>query len=275
MPDAIQLAAQWAAGEFAGGLAQALEAMSGSRPEHKVEPATSAPASEFRWSQPMSSLPTGFYVGSTDTDVLAVGQNVMLAAGIEDSSPEELRSTFQEVLGQAFSLLGRGITSRLKREVTPADGQTVPDLPADLLWAAVKVILDGKPICIYLGIPRATAEQFIEPVPLAAAAAASASPARPVVPSPAPSSDSRTFDLLLDVELPVSVSFGHAQLPLKDVLKLTTGSIVELSRAVVEPVDIVVNNCVIAKGEVVVVEGNFGVRIQHVVSRSERLRTLQ
>ena len=139
----------------------------------------------------------------------------------------------------------------------------------------MKVILDGKPICIYLGIPRATAEQFIEPVPLAAAAAASASPARPVVPSPAPSSDSRTFDLLLDVELPVSVSFGHAQLPLKDVLKLTTGSIVELSRAVVEPVDIVVNNCVIAKGEVVVVEGNFGVRIQHVVSRSERLRTLQ
>jgi flagellar motor switch protein FliN/FliY len=71
------------------------------------------------------------------------------------------------------------------------------------------------------------------------------------------------------------VSFGHAHLPLKDVLKLTTGSIVELSRAVVEPVDVVVNNCVIAKGEVVVVEGNFGIRIQHVVSRSERLRTLQ
>jgi flagellar motor switch protein FliN/FliY len=85
----------------------------------------------------------------------------------------------------------------------------------------------------------------------------------------------RTFDLLLDVELPVSVSFGHAQVLLKDVLKLTTGSIVELDRAIVESVDVVVNNCVIARGEVVVVEGNFGVRIQKVVSREERVRTLR
>jgi flagellar motor switch protein FliN/FliY len=82
------------------------------------------------------------------------------------------------------------------------------------------------------------------------------------------------IDLLLDVELPVSVSFGRAQLQLKDVIKLTTGSIVELNRAVSEPVDVIVNNCVIARGEVVVVEGNFGVRIRQVISRQERLRTL-
>jgi flagellar motor switch protein FliN len=87
---------------------------------------------------------------------------------------------------------------------------------------------------------------------------------------------SKTFELLLDVELPVSVSFGRAQVPLKDVLKLTTGSIVELNRAVSEPVEVIVNNCVIARGVVVVVvvEGNFGVRIQEVISRQERLRTL-
>ena len=85
---------------------------------------------------------------------------------------------------------------------------------------------------------------------------------------------SKTFELLLDVELPVSVSFGRANVALKDVLKLTTGSIVELNRSIVEPVEVIVNNCVVARGEVVVIEGNFGVRIQHVVSRQERLRTL-
>ena len=85
---------------------------------------------------------------------------------------------------------------------------------------------------------------------------------------------SRTFDLLLDVELPVSVSFGRAQVQLKDVFKLTTGSIIELNRSIAEPVEVIVNNCVIARGEVVVVEGNFGVRIQQVISRQERLRTL-
>lgn len=85
----------------------------------------------------------------------------------------------------------------------------------------------------------------------------------------------RTLELLMEVEMPVSVSFGRAQLPLKDVLKLTTGSIIELNRTVDEPVEIIVNNCVIARGEVVVVEGNYGVRIQQIVSRQERLRTLK
>jgi flagellar motor switch protein FliN/FliY len=49
---------------------------------------------------------------------------------------------------------------------------------------------------------------------------------------------------------------------------------VELNRSITEPVEVIVNNCVIARGEVVVVDGNFGVRIQHVISRQERLRTL-
>ena len=85
----------------------------------------------------------------------------------------------------------------------------------------------------------------------------------------------RTLDLLMEVELPVSVSFGRAQLPLRDVLKLTSGSIVELNRTISDPVEIIVNNCVIARGEVVVVEGNYGVRIHQVISREERLRTLK
>jgi flagellar motor switch protein FliN/FliY len=84
-----------------------------------------------------------------------------------------------------------------------------------------------------------------------------------------------TMDLLLDVELPVSVSFGKTEIPMKDVLKLTTGSIVELNRGVNEPVEVLVNHCLIARGEVVVVEGNYGVRIQQIISRSDRLRSVR
>jgi flagellar motor switch protein FliN/FliY len=84
-----------------------------------------------------------------------------------------------------------------------------------------------------------------------------------------------TMDLLLDVELPVSVSFGKTEIPMKDVLKLTTGSIVELNRGVNEPVEVLVNHCLIARGEVVVVEGNYGVRIQQIVSRTDRLRSVR
>ncbi len=80
-----------------------------------------------------------------------------------------------------------------------------------------------------------------------------------------------TLGLLLDVELPVSVSFGKAQIPLQQVLRWTTGSIVELECGVNEPVEVVVNNCVIARGEVVVVDGNYGVRVQQIVSRAQRM----
>jgi flagellar motor switch protein FliN/FliY len=83
------------------------------------------------------------------------------------------------------------------------------------------------------------------------------------------------MDVLLDVELTVSLSFGRTQLPIKDVLRLTTGSIVELNRSLNEPVDVVVNNCVVARGEVVVVEGNYGVRIHQIVSRQDRLRSVR
>jgi flagellar motor switch protein FliN/FliY len=85
----------------------------------------------------------------------------------------------------------------------------------------------------------------------------------------------RTLDLLMDVDLPVSISFGRTQISLRDVLKLTTGSIVELNRGVNDQVEVLVNHCLVARGEVVVVEGNYGVRIQEIVSRQDRLRSLR
>jgi flagellar motor switch protein FliN/FliY len=84
---------------------------------------------------------------------------------------------------------------------------------------------------------------------------------------------SGTFDLLLDVALPVAVSFGRTQLQIREVLKLNSGSIIELNRLVNEPVDVVVNDSVIARGEVVVVDGNYGVRITQIASREDRIRT--
>lgn len=82
------------------------------------------------------------------------------------------------------------------------------------------------------------------------------------------------IDLLLDVELPISVSFGQSEMPLKDVLKLGTGSVIELDKSVNDPVAIIVNQKPIAKGEVVMVDGNYGVRILEVESTADRIRSL-
>lgn len=90
---------------------------------------------------------------------------------------------------------------------------------------------------------------------------------------PKPSS-SWNIDLLLDVELPITVSFGETEMPLRDVLKLGVGSVIELDKSVNDPVTVIVNQKPIAQGEVVMVEGNYGVRILEVESTAERIRSL-
>ncbi|MGE0445002.1 MAG: FliM/FliN family flagellar motor switch protein [Vicinamibacterales bacterium] len=97
----------------------------------------------------------------------------------------------------------------------------------------------------------------------AAAPAASA-------PEPAP-----RLDVLLDIDLPVVVRFGHTDMPLRALTKLGPGSIVDLGRSPDDPVEVLVSNRVVAHGEVVVVGGNYGVRIVDVVSPSERMRSME
>ena len=90
------------------------------------------------------------------------------------------------------------------------------------------------------------------------------------VPESATASGGRK-DFLLDLELPVSVSFGNVHMPLMDVARLGSGSVVELNRTVDEPVQILVNERVVALGEVVVVNGNYGVRIQRISAQKGSL----
>lgn len=75
------------------------------------------------------------------------------------------------------------------------------------------------------------------------------------------------IDRVIDVPLTVTLRFGQREMRLRDVLELTTGSLVELDRQVEEPVDLMLGERVIARGEVVIVDGNYGLRIQQVVER--------
>jgi len=79
----------------------------------------------------------------------------------------------------------------------------------------------------------------------------------------------------LDVELEVTIELGKTNIAIKKVLDLAPGALVELERFAGEPVDLLVNNKVVAKGEVVVIDENFGVRIISLVSPEERIRSLK
>lgn len=80
----------------------------------------------------------------------------------------------------------------------------------------------------------------------------------------------QSLECLTDLELPVAVVLGRAKVRVREALKLTAGSLIELDRRVNDPVEIIVHNVVVARGEVVSVKGNYGVRIQEVSSARER-----
>jgi len=78
--------------------------------------------------------------------------------------------------------------------------------------------------------------------------------------------NSGTLDLLLDMELPVLVRFGSTRMQLRDLMKLTSGSVIEFGRSAENPVEILVNGRVVARGSAVVVQGNYGVRISEIAA---------
>jgi flagellar motor switch protein FliN len=83
------------------------------------------------------------------------------------------------------------------------------------------------------------------------------------------------IDLLMDVELEVTLRFGERQLLLKDLLELVPGAVVELDQQVQDPVELLVGRKVIARGEVVVVDGNYGLRVTEIASPLERIESLK
>jgi flagellar motor switch protein FliN/FliY len=87
--------------------------------------------------------------------------------------------------------------------------------------------------------------------------------------------DIQNLDMLLDIPLQVTVELGRTKRSVKEILELSSGSIIELDKLAGEPVDILVNSKIVAKGEVVVIDENFGVRVTDIISQTERLNKLK
>lgn len=250
----------WILSRWRDRFAAALGTMTGVPVSQSELPPSPAPAADW-WEQAFSIGPGAkVWIGAPADTWKLFGRVALEAAGLADASDDDVRGTYQELLSQSLSGVASALTGALGSEVTCAAGTAVPAPGGESMGTDFQLEgLGGGAVYFAASDSWHSSSQGAEteaPAPVSAPRAAS------------------PYDLLLDVEMPVSVSFGRAHIPLKEVLKLTSGSIVELNRAVTEPVEIIVNNCVVAKGEVVVIEGNYGVRIHQVISRGERLRTL-
>ena len=291
-PQTRRLLDQWAAN-----LARVMESMSGAKPEvrwqlvsGRLEESGGEPDAQLLWwEQPFTGFPgAAIWVGAPDATWDYAGSLTLKAAGIETIEPTEAKSTWLELLTQSLAMLTDSLSSLAGREIACEAGTERALGPDTQEWASVTLQLREAPLPPILA---ALSPQLIELIsspgpqnepesPEAAAGedssqGGSGSLAGSETLADAPvETGPVAMDVVLDVDLPVSISFGRTKMVMKDVLKLTMGSIIELDRAVNDPVEVFVNHCLIARGEVVVVEGNYGIRIQQIASRPDRLRSL-
>ncbi len=86
--------------------------------------------------------------------------------------------------------------------------------------------------------------------------------------------NSGNLALLMDVQLPVSIRFGETEMMLEEVVKLGAGSVIELNSGIDHPVELIVNNRTLARGEVVSVDGYYGIRVTEITNAGERFKSL-
>lgn len=219
------------------------------------------------WKQP---LPVGeradVFVGAPETVCRAVALR-SAPAGFDTANSEAVRIAFGEFVQQTLADLCRTLGSLTGNQLLgPACHEIAPPNNLALLLSLAIRCQEEDISPLYLGCTSG----FLSAIHLALNCASEKKTPGNRAGIESSGSEHR-FDMLLDIEMPVSVSFGKSTLPLKDVMKLTVGSIVELNRRQAEPVDLIINNCIVARGEVVVVEGSYGLRLLEVIGQGERM----
>jgi flagellar motor switch protein FliN len=173
-------------------------------------------------------------------------------------SDEQVLDTLKEICTQAISAIDpRDLGCTLRLDADDAAGTTpaAESASADAGPLALEIVINGHEQSLQLVISGT-----VEPATDRA---------------DAEGDRSRTLDVIMDIDLPLVVRFGRTELPLKALTALGPGSVIDLGRSPDEPVDVLISNRVVARGEVVIVSGNYGVRVRDVVSPTERARSLE
>ena len=191
------------------------------------------------------------------------------APGAEDE--DALRELANQVASGVATALGECVGKSVAFEAPAAEwlaagGAGLP-VWSDGVALVVAVSVGGMTAEAWLVVPRAV----VMPAPVVTPMDATL----PQLREPAERKNGSGMELLLDISLPVTVELGRTRMVIRDILHLAPGSVLELDKLAGEPVDILVNEKSIARGEVVVIDENFGVRLTSIVTPSERVASLR
>ena len=247
--------------QLANALASAVELMAGESARASVSEANAAAwkdvAAPFLVQCTFGFSEAPLWIVASEEAWSGIANAAVTGAGIDDADDNLRKQTWSELLTQAANPL---IADRAQDPTAKLSTGEVPSAPAAEAGEifAIELTLGSQTFPrFYVSLATDLLDAF------GGQAQAGQKDTGQAVPP--------TLDRLLDVELPLSVSFGRTNVPVQDILKLASGSVIELNCPANDLVEIVVNNCMIARGEVVVIEGNYGVRIREIVSRSARM----
>ena len=264
----------WLLDEWGQGLARAIQAMGAELPSFNKLSSGEQPQGEAAlwWSQDFSLSPgQGLWIGAAEAAWTEIGATALRAVGIEPSNPVDVRDTYREILVQALSSLGRSMTARCKQEVACLQGEFLAAPPDNGVSGFVSFQVGQGPATSLCAIASPGLLERLAATGAPAEIAAGQPPTRTDVENGTQSALA-ALRSLADLEMPISISFGTAKVPLQDALILKRGSLVALDQRADEPVEFRVNDRIIARGEIVVVDDSYAVRIVGLVSRGERLR---
>jgi flagellar motor switch protein FliN len=248
-----------------------------------------------------SGLSGEMYLCLKKSDVAVLADLMMMGEGNVQYSPEH-DDAILELSNQICSSFALELSSEIGTQVAVSQAKMTPNtleqppLPeGELDMVTIKLSLEGRPDSeIALLLPRSLSDQIIKKsapagndekidldgadFSLASGEESENSDAGHTGPSSASSHlgphQKENIEMLLDVDLDVTIELGRSTLSIKRILELAPGSIIELDRMAGEPVDLRVNNKVVAKGEVVVIDESFGIRILSLLSPEERIKSL-
>ncbi len=185
------------------------------------------------------------------------------AAGSEG---EEAQNLFVEMIGQAQQGAATVTSTGFPKPIRCTEGRAEHPVSFDGLVVFAIAIRFGdrelEPLLYFIEPSAGTV--LLPSIPAKETHSVQKYEAEPVVASP-------MLDRLMKLELPLSVSMGRAVMPIGDVLRITSGSMIELDRRADDLVELIVHGTVVARGEVVTVKGNYGVRIKEIISKDDRM----
>jgi flagellar motor switch protein FliN/FliY len=197
---------------------------------------------------------------------LVLGEDGMDTTGVTSDHEDALREMVNQMLSSASSSLKQFFSKPVVlafadlRLVEATDGWTPPNVNI----AVAQITVDG--------VPRARLALTLAPSVEEEAAIILAGPEEQSSPA---TGQIAGLEIILDISMPVMVELGRTRMLIKDIVALGPGSVIELDKLAGEPVDLLVNDRPIAKGEVVVIDEHFGIRLTQISQATERIQSLR